>query len=113
MFALLAAVIILIIVLNFAGQGAVYYNTKQDNKRAWEECCRNHENWERNKAKEMDAYYSPITKSMNLNYYSDGSLKVDPYTKKTFAKGEYRCDSRGNMTEWRKAGPYEPRPPSE
>lgn len=107
----IAAIFIIAIIANFAGQGATYYNTKQDNKRAWEECCRNQDAWIKRTAQENDYYYDPICKSFDTSFYSDGSLRIDHTTKKTYAKGEYICDSLGNDCHRKKVGPDVKQPP--
>lgn len=112
LFVIIIIAIIVIAVLNFAGQGAATYNLKQQNKESMNQAQRNYEDWAKRTSKEQDIYYSHSSKSLNDNFYSDGSLKIDPYTKKTYAKGEFRCDSRGNKVEWQKAGPNEKRPPA-
>lgn len=110
---IVVAIIVIVLVLNFAGQGAAYYNTKQDNKRAWEECCRNQDAWTKRTAQENDYYYDPLCKHFDPSFYSDGSLRTDQHTKKHYAKGEYMCDSQGFNCHWQKAAPDEKRPPSD
>lgn len=108
----IAAIFIIAIILSFVGQGATYYNTKQDNKRAWEECCRNQDARVKRIAQENDYYYDPICKSFDTSFYSDGSLRVDHNTKKTYTKGEYMCDSQGNNCHRQKVGLNVKRPPA-
>lgn len=108
----IVAVIVIVLIANFAGQGAVYYNTTRENKRSWEECCRNQDAWVKRTAQENDYYYDPVCKYFDTSFYSDGSLRIDHNTKKTYAKGEYMCDSLGNNCHWKKAGPDVKRPPS-
>lgn len=111
-FLIIVIAIIVIGVLNFGGQVAATYNLKQENKASMDRAQRNYEDWAKKTAGDLDAYYSPVSRSINTNYWSDGSLKVDPHTKKQYGKGEFMCDSKGTMTDWRQAGPNVKRPPS-
>lgn len=112
MFVLIAALIFIVIALSLAGQGATYYSTKQDNKKSMEMANRNYENWAKRTAQENDYYYDPACKSFDPSFYSDGSIRIDHTTKKTYTKGEYMCDSQGNNCQWQKVGPEVKRPPS-
>lgn len=113
MFVVIVAIFIIVIILVFVGHGVSTINLERDNKRAYEECCKNQENWVRNTAQKNDYYYDPVCKSFDPTFYSDGSVRVDHYTRKTYKKGEYMCDSHGNNCQWKKAGPDVKRPPSE
>lgn len=55
-------------------------------------------------AKEHDYYYERnnlFNLEVNPNYYGDGSLRRDPNTGKTYEKGKYYVDSRGQTANWK------------
>lgn len=109
--AIIFAVFFLLLVINFAGEGMVHHNLQQENKRCFEEACRNYDAWHRQTSQESDVFYNVDARCLNFNYYSDGSLKKDPYNNRTYQKGEYRCDSRGRTATLKQASPDVKRPP--
>lgn len=65
-------------------------------------------------SQEEDMYYIPDPHGIiapNPCFYSDGSLKFDSRTKRTYPKGQYFCDSYGEMANNKKAPPDMKRPP--
>lgn len=110
-----AIIIVLLIVFlccaNLFGQAAATSNLKRENKESMQRAKTNYENWAKSTAQKNDFYYNPACKSFDTSFYSDGSLRLDHTTKKTYSKGEYMCDSQGNNCRWEKVGPDVKRPP--
>lgn len=111
--ALIIAIIIVLVIVSCMGQGAAKINLKHDNQRSMEECRKNQAEWAKRTSKEKDIYYNPVSGTLDFDFYSDGSLRHDPYTKREYGKGAYRCNSRGYNAQRQQASSDEKRPPAE
>lgn len=70
----------------------------------------------RQESKEDDFYYRPSPNGFgypDYNFYSDGSLKLDICTGKSYPKGMYYCRSDGYMVNNKKADSNMKRPPKD
>lgn len=106
---MLLIVLIIVILLWFASQGAATANLKRENKASFDRAMQNTEKWYREQAKEGDYYFDPILKSCDWHFYSDGSLKMEG--DKLYPKGQYYCNSHGYGPMCRKVSPDTKRPP--
>lgn len=103
--------IIVLVIANLGGQAAATAQLKRDSAESMRIADENWERFERKLAKESDTYYSSYCKSRNDWFWSDGSLKRDPHTGKTYPKGQYRATTSGIDCNMRKVGPDVKRPP--
>lgn len=94
-----------------AASAPASYDAKQG-KKHYEECQVRHDATMRDLARKTDSYYSSGSlSSYNENFYSDGSLKHDPFTGKNYPKGQYMCRSDGLTADYRRVGNDVKRPP--
>lgn len=108
---IIIGILLILAVINFAGESMAYHNLQQKNKRCFETASKNYDAWHRETSQKSDVFYNADARCLNFNYYSDGSLKKDPYNNKTYQKGAYRCDSRGRTATLDQAAPGVKRPP--
>lgn len=109
--AILVIAIIVLFLMNLAGQAAATSNLKRENRESMRRANENWERFERDLAKKTDTYYDPISKSRNDWFYGDGSAKQDPYTGKTYPRGKYRALSNGMDCHLKQVGPNVERAP--
>ena len=106
---LLVGLVILLVIA--AASAPASYDAKQG-KRHYDECQVRHDITMRDMARKTDSYYeSGSIMSYNENFYSDGSLKFDPCTGKSYQKGQYMCRSDGLTADYKRAGNGVKRPP--
>lgn len=103
MFTLIAAIVCVVLIWSVLGQATTYANVSQQNKQSMERCRQNQAAWAKQKSQEKDIYYNPVSGCLDSSYYSDGSLRYDPYTKREYGKGAYYYNSRGYDAQWRQA----------
>lgn len=88
---LLFVVIIICVLGSLLGGAATTYNCKKEGQRVFDEMSRAKDiEWQRI-AKEKDMYYRPDPHAImgpDPTRYSDGSIKFDSITGKTYKKGE-------------------------
>lgn len=109
------AVIIMVFVFgSLLGGACTTLDCKKDGQRAFDEMSRGTDlDWQRQSRRE-DVYYEPDPHAIiapNYNFYSDGSLKHDPATGRSYPKGQYFCDSHGLTAGYSKAPGNLKRPP--
>lgn len=90
------------------------YNCKKDGQRAFDNMSLAKDaDWQA-LSKEKDIYYKPDPHAIigpNPCFYSDGSLKYDSLTGKSYPKGRYYCQSDGSRADWSRAPGNMKRPP--
>lgn len=62
-------------------------------------------------AQRTDRYYNHETGTINRNFYSDGSVRLDTSTGKCHVKGQYFCEADGTTADYKTAGAHVTRPP--
>ena len=107
----LLIVLILAFVLWIGGQATATAECKRKGHESFERAMKNGEEWHREQAREGDYYFDPVLKRCDWHFYSDGSLRLDKVTKKTYPKGMYFCDSTGHGPMFREVPAGLPRPP--
>lgn len=103
--------IVVLWVMNLAGQAAATSNFKREAKEDWLKKDAESQQLLRNIANQTDTYYNASAKCRNQWFYGDGSLKRDPVTGRTYEKGQYRATSNGYDCNMQKAGPDARRAP--
>ena len=107
------AIVIIIVayLLNMFAGAVSYMDIKQKNKENLE---KNRAQWAQQRkdiSKKYDVYYDKNVDVVMPWFYSDGSLKKDPDTGKTYPKGQYRATSAGLDCNLKQAGPNVKRAP--
>ena len=90
------------------------FNCKKEGKQAFDQMSiAKDANW-KVQADRDDIYYKPDSHAIigpNPCFYSDGSLKYDSLTGKSYPKGKYYCQSDGSKADWSMASSNMRRPP--
>lgn len=111
---LLFAVIIICWVGTLVGGASTTYNCKKDGQRIFDSASVARDaDWKEQSQRE-DIYYSPDSHAIigpTPCFYSDGSLKYDSLTGKSYPKGQYFCQSDGSKADWSQAPGSMKRPP--
>ena len=108
---LLLGLVVLVVVV--AASAPASYDARQGQKH-YDECRARQQTYLRDLARETDTYYTgSAVIGINDNFYSDGSLKFDPTTGKSYSKGQYKCRSDGLTADYTRAGNDVKRPPRE
>ena len=74
------------------------------------QCRRRHREESRKEAEAKDNFFYNAGDMTNEYFYSDGSLRYDPITKKSYPKGQYYCRSDGVTAEYKTADSRVERP---
>ena len=89
-----------------AYHGVVAHKVAVDSRREYKQYTENTLNQLREYARKHDYYFRRTTLfnlAVNPDFYGDGSLRRDPHTGKTYKKGLYYTDSRGNTADYGKS----------
>lgn len=109
---IIVLILIVILALGFACDGAATSNLKRDSAESYAQLKTNHAKTLREYSQKNDVYYDPTTQAMDAQFYSDGSLKYDSTTGRGYQKGQYRCRSDGMGPNLNPVGPEVDRPPN-
>lgn len=99
---------------SLVGGACTTYNCKKEGRRVFDNMSLAKDaDWQAQSRRD-DIYYKPDPHAIigpNPCFYSDGSLKYDSLTGKSYPKGQYYCQSDGSGADWSKAPGGVKRPP--
>lgn len=96
------------------GGACTTYNCKKEGQREFDEASLSRNTYWKELSREKDIYYKPDPHAImgpDPCFYSDGSLKFDSLTGKSYPKGQYYCKSDGSDADWKQAPGNVKRPP--
>lgn len=111
---LLFVVIFVCWLVALLGGACTTYNCKKEGQEKFNNMSLAKDAAWKEQSREKDIYYKPDPHAIigpNPCFYSDGSLKFDSLTGKSYPKGQYYCQSDGSRADWSQAPGSMKRPP--